>query len=187
MGGQPLNIPVNVMPGQAVDLSVTLVAPQEPSIYQGFRQIETDHGSRFGQTVWVAITTQTGENTPVATATTTATATAQTSGNSCTVTGTLPTDAIKVGGNFDAVWTVQNTSGKDWSTDSVDYKYVSGTKMHEIDLYDLKETIKNGESGKIIVDMIAPSKPGLYSTNWALTLGNTTLCTLSVTVNVVAK
>ena len=74
MGGQPLNIPVNVLPGQLVDLSVTLVAPKDPFIYQGFWQIETDNGSRFGQTIWVAITTQTGENTPVATATVTSTA-----------------------------------------------------------------------------------------------------------------
>ena len=184
MGGQPLNIPVNVLPGQLIDLSVTLAAPKESSIYQGFWQIETGTGSRFGQTVWVAITTQTGENTPVATAA--ATATAQASGSSCTVTSTLPTDAIKVNGSFDTVWTVQNNSGKDWAVNSVDYKYVSGTKMHEIDLYDLKETIKNGESGKIIVDMVAPSKPGLYSTNWAIMSGNTTLCSLSVTVNVIA-
>lgn len=187
MGGQPLNIPVNVAPGQQIDLSVTLVAPKAPSIYQGFWQIETDTGSRFGQTVWVAITTQTDENTPVATVTTTATLTPQPSGNACVITGTLPTAAIKVNEGFDAVWTVQNNSGEDWTSGSVDYKYVSGTKMHEKDLYDLTATIKNGESGKIIVDMIAPGKPGLYSTNWAITSGSKMLCALSLTVNVIAK
>ena len=69
----------------------------------------------------------------------------------------------------------------------MDYKYVSGTKMHEKELYDFTETIKNGESGKIIVDMIAPDKPGAYSANWAIIAGSKTLCTLSVTVNVIGK
>jgi polar amino acid transport system substrate-binding protein len=177
MSGQPLNIPVNVAPGQTVDLSVTLIAPQEPLTYLGFWQIETDKGGRFGQTIWVAITTQSDQNTPVATW----------EPNSCVVTMTTPTDSIKVNANFDAVWTVKNISGKDWPVDSVDYKFISGTKMQEKDLYDFTQTIKNGESGKIIVDMNAPGTPGIYSTQWAIVSSSTTLCILNITVTVVAK
>jgi hypothetical protein len=99
---------------------------------------------------------------------------------------TTPTDSIKVNANFDAVWTVKNISGDDWSSNSVDYKFISGTKMQEKDLYDFTQTIKNGESGKIIVDMNAPGAPGIYSTVWAIVSGNRTLCTLNISVTVVA-
>jgi len=179
MNGQPLNIPVNVAPGQQIDLNITLVAPKEPSIYQGFWQIETNNGYRFGQTVWVAITTLTGEGTPVATE--------QTYINACEVISTSPTDSIKVRENFDAVWTVKNTSGQEWRTDTVDYKFISGTKLREKDRYDLTETIKYGETGRIIVDMNAPDQPGIYSTNWAIISGNKTLCNLTMTINVIAR
>lgn len=179
MSGQPLNIPVNVAPGQVIDLSVALIAPKDPLTYQGFWQMETDTGTRFGQTMWVAITTLEDVENPVATG--------QPSGNFCTVTRTSPVNAITVNSGFDAVWTVQNNSGKDWLARSVDYRYRSGTKMHEKDLYDFTATIKKGESGKIIVDMIAPEDPGYYSANWAIVSGNQTLCILSVSVTVIAK
>ena len=177
MSGQPLSIPGNVAPGQTVDLSVTLIAPLTPLIYQGFWQIENASGKRFGQTIWVGITTtQMEKATPVATGTST--------GVTCTVTLTGPTTIIPVGTDFDAVWTVKNTSGEDWSSNSVDYKFISGTEMHKKAVYDLAQTIKNGESGQIIVDMIAPATPGPYSAEWAIVAGSTTLCFLSVAVSV---
>lgn len=58
MGGQPINIPGYVAPGQSIDLSVTLIAPNEPLTYQGFWQIKNAEGRHFGQTIWVAITTR---------------------------------------------------------------------------------------------------------------------------------
>lgn len=179
MGGRPLNIPSNVAPGQMIDLSVTLIAPTDPLTYQGFWQIENENGRSFGQTIWVAITTYEYQNNPGVIG--------QPAGNYCVVTKVLPTVAIKVNEKFDAVWTVKNISGQDWSADSVDYKFVSGSKLREKDLYDLANTIKDGESGNIIVDMIAPGQPGYYSTNWAIVASNNTLCLLTVTVRVIAK
>jgi ABC-type amino acid transport substrate-binding protein len=179
MGGQPINISGNVAPGQTSDLSVTLIAPKEQNIYQGFWQIENAQGGRFGQTIWVGISTRSGQATPVATV--------QPSGDSCVVTNTAPTTSVVAHSTFDAVWTVKNVSGKDWLTDSVDYKFISGTEMHEKAVYDFTQIIKNGESGKIIVDMVAPATPGVYSAQWAIMSANTILCTLNVTVTVVAK
>jgi hypothetical protein len=69
----------------------------------------------------------------------------------------------------------------------VDYQFLSGTKMQKQSGYDFTQTIKNGESGQITVDMTAPSEPGLYSTTWAITSGNRTLCILYTTVTVTAK
>jgi len=176
MSGQPLFIPGKVAPGQTVDLSVTLIAPLTPLTYQGFWQIENANGGRFGQTIWVGITTLKDQATPAATGTTT--------GITCTVTLTDPTNIIAAGSDFDAVWTVKNTSGEDWSSNSVDYKFLSGTGMHKKAVYDLAQTIKNGESGQIIVDMVAPDMAGLYSAEWAIVASSTTLCFLSVAVSV---
>jgi ABC-type amino acid transport substrate-binding protein len=176
MSGQSVNIPANVAPGQSIDLSVTLIAPQELLTYQGFWQIENAASQRFGQTIWVAITTLEDQDNPAATG--------QPSGNYCVVTTTAPKNSIPVLGDFDAVWTVRNISGEDWRTDSVDYRFVNGTRMHQKDGYDLTQTIKDGESGQIAVDMLAPGVPGIYGTTWAIVSGNRTLCILYMAVTV---
>jgi hypothetical protein len=84
--------------------------------------------------------------------------------------------------DFDAVWTVKNVSGKTWDMHSVDYKFVSGTAMHDVKVYDFKQTVKSGETVKLVVDMTAPSTKGTYTTNWAVVASGTTLCNLPLTV-----
>ena len=179
MNGQPLNILTNVAPGQTVDLSVTLTAPTELLTYQGFWQMLNDKDLLFGQAIWVAITTKVNVSTPVATV--------PPSGNSCAVIITAPLNPVVVLSDFDTVLTVKNISGGDWLKDSVDYKYISGTKMHQKDAYDFTQTIKNGESGQVIVDMLAPSEPGIYTAQWAIISGSQTLCVLDIVVTVAAK
>jgi len=181
MGGLPINIPANVAPGQTIDLSVALTAPTDPLTYQGFWQVQNDKGNLFGQAIWVAVTTSTVAivNTPVATA--------LPAGNSCVVTITEPKNSITVRSNFDAVWTIKNTSGEDWLPASVDYKFISGTKMNQQDIYDFAQTIKNGGSGKITVGMIAPNEPGIYNTTWAIVSSSRTICVMTVTVTVTPK
>lgn len=107
-----------------------------------------------------------------------------------TVSGTCvvsssPSKTLGIREDFDAVWTVKNTSSKNWQLDSVDYKYVSGSKTHKYnDRYDLPMTVKPGETIKITVDMMAPATAGTYATNWAIVQGSTTLCTLPLTITV---
>ncbi|MEN4100774.1 MAG: NBR1-Ig-like domain-containing protein [Anaerolineaceae bacterium] len=87
--------------------------------------------------------------------------------------------------DFDGVWQVKNTGSKNWDLKSIDYKYVSGAKIYKYDaVYDLSKTVKPGETIKIIVDMIAPSTPGVYTTHWALVQGSGTLCNLSISIAV---
>jgi hypothetical protein len=101
----------------------------------------------------------------------------------CEITSTSPSKTLKTREDFDAVWTVKNTSSKNWDLQSVDYKFVSGTEMHKYaKAFDFKQTVKPGESIKIVVDMLAPDKVGTYSTNWAIVQGSTTLCSLPLTV-----
>jgi hypothetical protein len=179
MNGQPVNISGNVAPGQFVDLSVTLIAPQELLTYQGFWQTENATGRRFGQTVWVGISTLVNPENPVATG--------QPYGNYCEVSLKSPKGSVTVLSNFDAIWTVKNISGTDWSSDSVDYKFISGTALHKTNAYDFTQTVKSGQSVEIVVDMLGPTTPGIYNTKWAIVSGNKTLCILNLTVTAISK
>lgn len=107
-----------------------------------------------------------------------------TTNTTCEILSAVP-NRMPLRGDFDAVWTVKNTSGKTWDANSVDFKYVSGTKMHKYaSIFDLPQTVKSGETVKIIVDMLAPDQAGIYTANWALVSGSTTLCNLPITINV---
>ncbi|RPJ50783.1 MAG: hypothetical protein EHM21_04245 [Chloroflexi bacterium] len=108
-----------------------------------------------------------------------------TSTGTCQVVSVTPGSSINKSSDFDAVWTIKNTSSKTWEASSVDYKYVSGSKIHtHNDRYDLTQTVKPGETVKVIVDMQAPSTTGFYTTNWALVESSTTLCNLSLNLRV---
>lgn len=55
MGGQDTKIGRVVAPGQTVDVSVDLVAPQAYGTFQGFWQMKNAEGTRFGETIWVGV------------------------------------------------------------------------------------------------------------------------------------
>ncbi len=106
---------------------------------------------------------------------------------SCTLVSVAPTRAnsMPTRNDFDAVWEVKNTGSKNWESSGVDYKYVSGEKIHKRgSAYDLPTTVKPGEKLTIRVDMLAPSTAGTYTTNWALVEGSRTLCSLPLTITV---
>ncbi len=67
----------------------------------------------------------------------------------------------------------------------MDYKYTSGTEMQKFaKAFDLKQSVKSGESIKITVDMLTPDKAGTYTTIWSIVEGSTVLCSLPLTVTV---
>jgi hypothetical protein len=108
-------------------------------------------------------------------------------GLTCTLVSVSPTISKSMAPktDFDAVWEVKNTGTKNWDMKAVDYKYMSGTKMYKFDaIYDLTKTVKPGESIKILVDIVAPATPGVYTMNWAVVEGSATLCNLPVTIAV---
>ena len=59
MGGQPTPINGPVEPGQTTDVTVNLVAPLVPGIYQGFWTMRAPNGLLFGDRIWVGITVPT--------------------------------------------------------------------------------------------------------------------------------
>lgn len=108
-----------------------------------------------------------------------------TSGGTCQIVSVTPSSPISRSGDFDAVWTIKNISNKTWDGNSVDYKYVSGSKLHKYETrYDLGQSVKPGETVKVTVDMVAPSTAGFYTVNWALVNSSTTMCNLSLNLRV---
>ncbi len=55
MGGQPQAIQGSVAPGDTYDVSVDLVSPLAPGVYQGFWTMRNPAGLLFGNRVWVGI------------------------------------------------------------------------------------------------------------------------------------
>lgn len=85
--------------------------------------------------------------------------------------------------DFDAIWTVRNVSSRTWDINSVDYKFVSGAEMQKFaKIFDFKQTVKPGETVRIVVDMLAPDRAGTYTTNWAIVQSGAILVNLPLTV-----
>ncbi len=105
----------------------------------------------------------------------------------CTLVSQKPKDWTKMQRRhiFDATWTVRNTGAKNWGKSGVDFKYVSGTKMHTHgSAYDLAKDVGSGKTTTLIVDMVSPKTKGYYTAVWGLYKGAQVFCKLSVTINV---
>jgi hypothetical protein len=106
-------------------------------------------------------------------------------GGSCQLVSTSPSSSVSAGADLDVSWSVKNTGTRTWDVSSVDYKYVSGTKLQKRgDRYDMLQSVKSGETVKLVIDVVAPNSAGSYTTNWALIEGNNTICNLSYTLRV---
>lgn len=154
------------LPGSTHDVSWVSVRIDSTSggyyAYNAFKNVDAS----------ISTPVPTGGSTPVVT-------------GACSVTASSPSSSIAKNAEFDARWTVKNTSDTKWELGQVDYKYLSGTKMHKYNnLYDLPKTVKPGESITIIVDMVAPQYSGWYSTSWGIVRGSTVLCSLPLTLHV---
>ena len=56
MNGSSVRVPGTVKPGQTVDISVDMTAPNNAGKYKGNWQMRSPQGAGFGQTIWVSIT-----------------------------------------------------------------------------------------------------------------------------------
>lgn len=114
----------------------------------------------------------------------TSSTTTTSSGYKCSITNASPAGiTVPIKSDFDAVWELKNTGTKDWDASSVDLKFMSGTKMQvKADRFDLGTTVKPGESVKLVVDMLAPDTVGYFTAAWGLVQGNSTICSLSMSL-----
>jgi hypothetical protein len=120
--------------------------------------------------------------------TATPSATATRSDLNCTVTGFSPANGYKLkpGGDFDGRWTIKNTGSATWTTSGTDFAYASGTKFQShVDVIDLPSEVSNGNSVELIIDMLAPTSTGSYTTTWVLRKDGTNFCYVSLSIVVV--
>lgn len=102
----------------------------------------------------------------------------------CTLVSQSPEDnsVVGAGAPFSVRWQVKNTGIALWDSNNVDYRYKSGTKMHQQAAYDLYKSIASSEVADIIVDMTAPTTSGKYSTAWVVRTGKREFCKLTLTI-----
>jgi hypothetical protein len=74
---------------------------------------------------------------------------------------------LSPGEDFDMIWTIKNIGTNAWSA-RYSYAYARGAKIQKQDSYRLNRVVNVDDTVDIIVDMIAPSEPGSYSTAWRL-------------------
>ena len=67
MNGNSVRIPTTVQPGQTVDISVDLTAPNANGKYKGNWQMRSPQGANFGQVIWVSIQVNGNAYQPTAT------------------------------------------------------------------------------------------------------------------------
>jgi hypothetical protein len=105
----------------------------------------------------------------------------------CSITSLSPKsgESVTKGNDFDLAVTLKNTGTHDWSTDNIDFKYLSGTKFQKkVDAIDLPSNVDTGDSIDLVVDMVANTDTGTHSASWGLVNGSTTFCTVDISVKV---
>lgn len=115
----------------------------------------------------------------------TSTLSAITGGLGCQLQNQAPTDGTHFSPkeNFKAVWTVANTGQDTWDSTSMDFEYLSGAKLFTgASIYDLSKDVPTGASIKFSVPMVAPNKPGTYTTAWTLRQGKNDFCHVDLSI-----
>jgi hypothetical protein len=124
-------------------------------------------------------------NTKVAISTPVVVITNTPTGYSCSITASSGGGTQSAGADFDGRWTLKNIGTNTWKASSADYKYSSGTKLQKkADVFDLPKDVAAGDSIDIVVDMTAPTTPGIYTSNWIVVDGATVICGMSVQITV---
>lgn len=98
----------------------------------------------------------------------------------CQVLSGDPRNPLPVSTKFTAKWVVANIGKSTWTSDSSDYRYIDGTKMHLQSVYDFPATIPPGATVELTVEMQAPPTPGTYSTFWVIYVGKNAFCKMQL-------
>ncbi len=99
----------------------------------------------------------------------------------CGIRSTIPRgDTIKAGAEFYAYWRVVNTGTKVWTSNTIDFIYLSGLKQEERRIQDLSSTVGSGGFVTLKVLFKAPKAPGTYTSIWTLKVGSQPFCGLKM-------
>lgn len=185
-----VNLPKSVVPGETVDVSVDLTAPNAYGVYQSYWKLRSPSGNTFGTSnsendaIWVKIVV--GNNTNIATV-----APGISPVNSgCTLLSVVPAyrTTFKRGEETDFIFRVRNDSDIMWDTANLDIAYIGGENMlkrKDQIRKDLPMDVAPGGTLKYALDAIVPSTPGVYTMTMGIVRGYEVLCSMDVTVNVV--
>jgi hypothetical protein len=102
----------------------------------------------------------------------------------CRVISQAPEDnsVLVKGIPFKAHWQVINIGTLGWDQNSLDYRYVSGDKLHMTSAYDFNQSVPTGGVIDFFVEMQAPNQPGTYQTTWKIAIGKERFCTMNLTI-----
>lgn len=78
---------------------------------------------------------------------------------------------IVAGNTFTKTWRIRNSGSCTWDT-RYDIAFVDGTQMTSAKVWDLKQTVKPGETVDISIEMTAPSTTGSYQANFQMVNAN---------------
>jgi hypothetical protein len=91
---------------------------------------------------------------------------------------------VAKGADFTTLWKVINVGANFWDSNSLDYHYFNGEKLHKASVYDLQNSVPTGGQIDLIVKMKAPKEAGTYTTTWALRVGKQDFCKLHLTIKI---
>jgi len=85
------------------------------------------------------------------------------------------------GESFETEWTVKNTGADTWRETDVDFKFSSGTDIHNRDILDLPGSVGADGEVTLTVPMVAPGISGSYTSTWVLSMKKDVSCDLFIT------
>lgn len=102
----------------------------------------------------------------------------------CRVNSQTPADntTFAQGASFDAHWVVTNIGTDAWDSNSVDYRFSNGDRIHKAAIYDFSKSVAPGKQTEIVVDMKAPDSAGTYTTTWKINIGKNKFCSMNLTI-----
>ena len=105
----------------------------------------------------------------------------------CSITSLAPTSGTNLpkGTDFDLAVSLKNTGTEAWSSNVIDFKYISGSKFQKkVDMIDLPADVAPGGSINLVIDMTAGTDAGSLNTTWELSQSNALFCPVSMYVYV---
>jgi len=174
--GGPASVPMpkSVTPGQTVDISVNLVAPNSEGTFYSYWRLQNADGQRFGigskatGVFWIKIITVGAAAAPTATPTPIFTPSAYCDHASLVKDVTVPDLTLFTGNTqFTKTWRLKNIGTCTWTTG---YKlfYDSGNQMRGPAEVPLARSVAPGEEIDVSVNLIAPGYPSDYLGYWRL-------------------
>lgn len=145
------------LPGEEVDVSVSLVAPLAPGIHRSIWRPRNPDGMLFGDLLYVDI------RVPVS----------STPGSSSLEDAQLESHIshpdgteVRVNAPFEKIWAIRNTGSTPW-TEGYRLVRVGGAELGDISQVQVGD-VRSQEVAQVAVKMTAPSEPGRYISRWRM-------------------